>query len=145
MTIQPVYTYKALVREIHDADTLTVDWDMGADIIRANQKLRLYKINAPELYVMAETPTGLKKTRNDLGFAARDALVKLLTSNPTTTRTVFGVPSLMLTVPAPVIMTTVLDKTEKYGRYLATLFVMQDKVQINVNEWLQANGFAAAL
>ena len=118
---------------------------MGADIIRANQKLRLYKINAPELYVMAETPTGLKKTRNDLGFAARDALVKLLTSNPTTTRTVFGVPSLMLTVPAPVIMTTVLDKTEKYGRYLATLFVMQDKVQINVNEWLQANGFAAAL
>ena len=141
MTIKPTYTYNARVKEIHDGDTLTVDWDMGADIFRVNQKLRLYKVNTPELY----TIVGGVKTRSDAGFAARDALVKLITLSPVTVRTVYGVPSLLLTVPAPVVMTTVLDKTEKYGRYLATLYVTQGTVQVCVNTWLVTNGFAVVM
>jgi micrococcal nuclease len=35
------------------------------------------------------------------------------------------------------------DKTEKYGRYLATIFVKQaDDTELNVNEALVAGGFA---
>lgn len=43
------FTYDAIVRNVHDGDTITVDLDLGMDTWIKNRKLRLHGINAPEL------------------------------------------------------------------------------------------------
>jgi micrococcal nuclease len=48
-----LYTYLAVVRDVHDGDTLTVDVDLGWGIWAHGQKLRLNGINAPELTTAA--------------------------------------------------------------------------------------------
>ena len=48
------YTYDAVVRAVHDGDTITVDCDLGFNQWVHGMKLRLYGINSPEL----NTPAG---------------------------------------------------------------------------------------
>lgn len=85
------YRYDAIVRAIHDGDTITCDMDLGFDNWIHGMKLRLYGLNAPELV----TPDGKK------------AQVFLAAIIP---------------IGLPVIIETVKDKQEKYGRWLATIF-----------------------
>jgi micrococcal nuclease len=70
--------------------------------------LRLYGINAPEM----KTPEGPP---------ARQHLIDLLAANP-----------------GPLVVNTVKDHTEKYGRYLATLVANG----VNLNAQMVADGFA---
>ena len=49
-----MYQYRATVTAIHDADTYTLDIDLGLEAWLHNQKLRLAHANAPEL----PTPAG---------------------------------------------------------------------------------------
>ena len=44
-----MHEYRAFVRKIYDGDTITVDIDLGFDIILHKQKIRLLRINAPEV------------------------------------------------------------------------------------------------
>ena len=44
-----MYEYRAYVRKIHDGNTIDVDIDLGFDIILHDQKIRLLRINAPEV------------------------------------------------------------------------------------------------
>lgn len=44
-----MYTYRAKVLAIHDADTLRVDIDCGFGVWLANQPIRLNGVDAPEL------------------------------------------------------------------------------------------------
>jgi micrococcal nuclease len=44
-----LYTYKATVIRVYDGDTMTVDIDLGFNIVLRNIKLRLLGINTPEL------------------------------------------------------------------------------------------------
>lgn len=44
-----MYEYTAIVREVYDGDTVTVDVDLGLCTWLHGQKLRLYGINAPEM------------------------------------------------------------------------------------------------
>ena len=44
-----MYEYRAKVRGVYDADTITVDIDLGFGIIYTGQKLRLLGIDAPEV------------------------------------------------------------------------------------------------
>lgn len=78
--------------------------------LRQRQTLRLVGINAPELATPAGPP-------------ARDHLLSLLGA-----------------LPAPVIVRTVKDHREKYGRYLATLIRSGDGLDINAS--MVADGFA---
>jgi len=48
------YTYDAVVKTVHDGDTVTLDVDCGFNIWIHDMKIRLYGINAPEL----NTPEG---------------------------------------------------------------------------------------
>ena len=63
-----MYTYKAIVKKIYDADTITVDIDLGFGIWMNNQSIRLYGINAPEV----------KGEEREDGLVSRDILRKWL-------------------------------------------------------------------
>ena len=53
-----MFEYKALVTSVYDADTITVDIDLGFHIWAKAEKIRLVGINAPEVRG-EERPDGL--------------------------------------------------------------------------------------
>jgi micrococcal nuclease len=103
------YTYKAIVLDVYDGDTCTVDIDLGFGIWMKKQKLRLYGINTPEL-------TGEQKQD---GIKTRDYLASLIMGKE-------------------VIIETQKDKAEKYGRWLATIWLDG----VNLNKKLIEEGYA---
>lgn len=86
------YHYEALVTEVYDGDTITVDLDLGFGIWMRDQKIRLYGINAPE--VRGEEREDGLKTRNFLREMILDERV---------------------------IVRTHKDRKGKYGRWLGTV------------------------
>jgi len=113
-----MYIYTATVVDVHDGDTITVDIDMGFGLIFRKQKLRLYGINAPEL-----------GDSSGEGIKARDILIGLVLNKP-------------------IIINTIKDEKEKYGRYLANISSegVDPKIDITlfptINSWLVSNGYA---
>ena len=89
-----MYTYSAYVTGVYDGDTITVDIDLGFDIILKNQKIRLVGINAPEV-------RGI--TRED-GIKSRNRLRELILKKKIT-------------------LETIKDKKEKYGRFLGKIYL----------------------
>ena len=87
------YQYRAIITDVYDGDTVTADIDLGFDIWRRNERLRLYGIDAPEVRGK-ERPEGL---------LSRDALRDRLVGKEVT-------------------ICTIRDKTGKYGRYLVRIF-----------------------
>ena len=87
-----MYEYRAFVRKVYDGDTVTVDIDLGFDVVLKGQKIRLLKINAPEVRGK-ERPEGLK---------SRDALRKKIGNKW-------------------IKIKTQKDKKGKYGRWLGEL------------------------
>ena len=64
-----MYEYRAFVRKVYDGDTVTVDIDLGFDVVLKGQKIRLVRINTPEVRGK-ERPEGLKSRdalRNKIG------------------------------------------------------------------------------
>lgn len=94
-----MYEYRALVRKVYDGDTITVDIDLGFDMILRNQKIRLLGINTPEV----------RGEEREQGLISRDAL-----------RTKIG--------SKWIIVKTQLDKKGKYGRWLGTIFIEEENV-----------------
>ena len=88
-----MYEYRAFVRKVYDGDTITVDIDLGFDVILKNQKIRLSKINTPEVR---------GKSREE-GIKVRN-LVRDRISNKW------------------VIIKTTKGKKGKYGRWLGTVY-----------------------
>ena len=85
-----LYHYKAWVTKVYDGDTITVDIDLGFHIWMKKEKIRLYRINTPEVRG-AERPQGLK---------SRDWLREQILEKEVT-------------------LVTYRDKKGKYGRWLA--------------------------
>ncbi|MEY4342824.1 MAG: hypothetical protein RL736_620 [Pseudomonadota bacterium] len=108
-----MYKYKGVVIEVHDGDTLTADIDLGFGVWLKNQKFRLAKINAPEL----------KGATAVAAAAARDRLAQLVLNKNVTINTNH-------------------DQKEKFGRWLATILIEEDKNLIEVNGKLIAEGYA---
>ncbi len=108
-----LYHYTAQVQSVYDGDTCRVDIDLGLGIWLRNEKLRLVRINAPEM-------TGPDKAR---GVASRDFLRELIDGRE-------------------IIIETLKDRRGKYGRYLAEIWMEQDGVWSNVNDALVAAGHA---
>ena len=94
-----MYEYRALVRKVYDGDTVTVDIDLGFDVVLKGQKIRLLKINAPEVRGK-ERPEGLK---------SRDALRKKIGNKW-------------------IKIKTQKDKKGKYGRWLGELWIEDECV-----------------
>ena len=88
------YVYKAIVTNIYDGDTITVNIDLGFGTWIFDVKLRLYGIDTPEIRG-EERPEGLE---------SRDWL------------------RIAIPVGSEITLETHKDKTGKYGRYLATIY-----------------------
>lgn len=88
-----MYEYAAQVVRVVDGDTLHVQVDPGLDL-RINLTIRLYGVNAPEM-------------RTDAGKAAKAWVADWLAAHAPT---------------GGVVLITVKDKREKYGRYLGSVF-----------------------
>lgn len=91
---EPSYTYRARVMEVYDADTITVNIDLGFHSGLSYEKVRLFGINAPEVRG-EERPEGLD---------SRDYLRSLILNKD-------------------VIMETFKDSKGKYGRWLANIWL----------------------
>ena len=93
-----MYNYKAIITEVVDGDTVTARVDLGFGIERTD-RFRLYGINAPEM----------KLDTKIAGEASKARLAELVLNKQ-------------------VVISTYKDKREKYGRYLATIFIQEDSV-----------------
>lgn len=103
------YLYKAFVTDVHDGDTCTVDIDLGFGVWLKNQKLRFYGINTPEL----------RGTDKEAGEKAREFVKTLILGKE-------------------IVLETQKDKNEKYGRWLATIWLDGT----NINKKLIEEGYA---
>jgi micrococcal nuclease len=113
--LEPNYTYRAKITEVHDGDTCKAEIDAGFRITFTDQ-LRLARVNAPEL-------TALDPAVKAKAVAARDFLAGL----------VLGKEVIVVT-----------RKTEKYGRYLAEVYYAEGTAQKNASDALLASGNAVA-
>jgi micrococcal nuclease len=95
------YTYKAFVTKVYDGDTITADIDLGFGILYKKVKLRLARINAPEV-------RGIER---DKGILSRDYLRNLI-------------------LHREVLIETKKDTKGKYGRYIAEIWLFNG-VNIN--------------
>jgi len=112
--LKDLYFYEAVIISVYDGDTVTANIDLGLNIWIHNAKLRLYGIDTPEL----------RGDTRAKGLQARDRLRELVLGKE-------------------VIIQTHKDKTGKFGRYLATIWVARENGGIgNINEQLKAEGLA---
>ena len=111
-----MYEYKATVKRIIDGDSLILDIDLGFYMFMNETKIRLYGLDTPEM-------------------TSEDPLLRL--QGVLATRYLFD----NLQIGDKVIIKTVLDKREKYGRLLATVFT---KEGLNINEGLIQNKLAVS-
>ncbi len=109
-----LFHYRAHVTAVYDGDTCTADIDLGLGVWLRGEKLRLNRINAPEL----------RGADDAKGKAARDYLKSLVDGKD-------------------VLLQTIKDRREKYGRYLAEIWLEQkDAPPLTVNDALVTAGQA---
>ena len=88
------YLYKALVVGVYDGDTITVDIDLGMSTWKKNVKLRLARVDTPEI----------RGEEREQGLQVRDYVRDLILNREVTIK-------------------TFKDATGKYGRYIAEVVV----------------------
>lgn len=117
----PFYIYKAIVTDVYDGDTITVDIELGFYTTLRDQKIRLFGINAPEV-------KGADKTK---GMEVRDWVRKEILGKE-------------------IVLKSIKDKQEKYGRLLGIILYSQndtlnEKIEsenlINLNHQLISMGY----
>ncbi|NOX19506.1 MAG: thermonuclease family protein [Chlorobi bacterium] len=112
--VKSLYHYKAFVVSVYDGDTVTVDIDLGLHVTLKKEKIRLARINAPEL----------RGEEHDEGIKSRDFLRSLV-------------------IEKNIFLETIKDRKGKYGRYLGELWAQdEDEKYFNVNDELVKKGFA---
>jgi len=109
-----LYYYLANVVSVYDGDTIRADIDLGLSTWVKNEKIRLARINAPEL----------RGAEREAGLKARDFLRELI-------------------LEKDVMLQTIKDKKGKHGRYLAEIWLERDGEWINVNDLMVEVGHAA--
>lgn len=113
MLPKKLYHYRAIVVNVYDGDTVNVNIDLGLSTWINNEKLRLARINAPEI-------RGEERTK---GIKSRDFLRELLLNKK-------------------VVIQTIKDRKEKFGRYLAEIWIEKNGKFINVNDLMVEMKFA---
>ena len=109
-----LYHYRAKVVSVYDGDTCTLDIDLGLHLKIEGEKVRLSRINAPEVRG-EERPQGL---------LARDWLRERIGGRE-------------------VWIQTIRDKKGKYGRYIAEIWVEDEpEVFVNISDEMVAAGHA---
>jgi micrococcal nuclease len=114
MQLKQLYHYKANVAKVYDGDTITANIDLGLNVWVNNEKIRLARIDAPEL-------RGKSRSK---GLKSRDFLREILMNKI-------------------VLIQTIKDRKEKYGRYLAEVWLETSAGKfVNVNDLMAEKKFA---
>lgn len=109
-----LYMYRAHVTSVYDGDTCTVDIDLGLKIKATSEKIRLYRINAPEV-------RGASRAE---GLVSRDFLREMIQDKD-------------------IFLQTIKDKKGKYGRYLGEIWLEKSDGSFeNMNDLLVSKGLA---
>jgi len=103
-----IYWYKAKAIRIVDGDTVDFEVDLGMNIF-AVKRVRVYGINCPEIHGVR-----LEDTEYAEGMKAKDAVVKLLLDSNKD--------------PVQCYLKTHRDKTGKYGRFLAEIYIPEEDI-----------------
>lgn len=119
------YYYSAVITKVVDGDTVRASVDLGMDV-RIDVTLRLYGIDAPEI----STPAGVLSRA-----AVREWLVH--NASPESSEDAWEV-----------VVHTIKDKREKYGRYLAEVYGVKNPNNpyastSQLNSYLVGNKFAS--
>lgn len=96
-TAVQLYVYKAIITKVYDGDTFTADIDLGLGVWIKGVKIRLAHVDTPEI-------RGEERKR---GLEVRDHVRKIILNKEVTLR-------------------TIKDKTGKYGRLLADVYLKED-------------------
>lgn len=115
-----LYRYRVTeIVKIYDGDTIRANVDLGFGVTLRGldgkgQSFRLADINAPEV----------RGDEREAGLKSRDALRELMAD-----ATEIQVQSLV-------------DESDKYGRYLGIFHILKNDEWINVNAYMVENGYA---
>ena len=107
------YHYSAKVKEVYDGDTITCDIDLGFGITLNDQKFRFFGINAPELHGESE-----EAGKECQAYVSDRILGK------------------------EIVIETILDKKEKFGRWLGRINYKVDDKWVNLNREMIDNKMA---
>jgi len=108
-----LYQYGAVITEVYDGDTCTVEFDLGFKI-HFTEKVRLIGINAPEV----------RGDERERGLISRDRLREKILNQA-------------------VFIETEKDEKEKYGRYLGKIYLKNsDDSLLCINDWMVDEGLA---
>lgn len=88
-----LYKYRAFVVSVYDGDTITVDIDLGFNVWKMAEKIRLYGIDTPEI----------RGEEREDGLIAKDWLESKIKGKE-------------------IILETVKDRSGKYGRMLGIIW-----------------------
>jgi len=110
---QTKYHYNALVTKVVDGDTIHCDIDLGFGVFLKNQTFRFFGLNTPEI----------KGTTREAGLKSKSFVEELLMNKP-------------------IIVQSIKDKKEKYGRFLGNIYVQESNGWINVNDLILSKGLA---
>jgi micrococcal nuclease len=108
-----LYHYNAMVTAAYDGDTITVDIDLGLRTTIKGEKVRLNRINTPEV----------RGEEREAGLVSRDWLRERI-------------------VGRSVLIETFKDKKGKYGRYIAEIWLPENNGYTNINDELVEKGLA---
>ncbi|RKY76022.1 nuclease [candidate division KSB1 bacterium] len=111
-----LYYYRAIVTKVYDGDTCTVDVDLGLHTWVRGERIRLSRIDAPEL----------RKKSREAGLRSRDFLRELILGKE-------------------IILQTIKDRRGRYGRYLGEIWLLKDGQYVNVNDLMLERGYAVPL
>ncbi len=111
---QHLFHYRAKIIDVYDGDTVRADIDLGLKTWVKNEKLRLARINTPEL----------RGREREEGMRSRDFLREQILGKE-------------------IILETVRDKKGKFGRYIAEIWVKAGGEGFtNINDLLVSEGYA---
>ncbi len=111
--INNLYFYRAIVVSVYDGDTCRVDLDLGFGIWKKREKIRLARMNAPEL----------KGSTLTAGRQSRDTLRHFILNQH-------------------IILETIKDRKGKYGRYLGEIWLKKNGQWLNINDEMVKLGMA---
>lgn len=110
-----LYHYKAKCVSVHDGDTVRVDIDLGLWVMKKDEPIRLFGINSPEINKTESLEAGKRATEHLKSLIlGKDLLIE-----------------------------TIKDKGDKYGRLLANIYVKkEDGTWLDVNKEMILSGNA---
>lgn len=117
-----MYKYRGKVIDLYDADTITVEFDLGFKV-KFTEKCRLFGIDTPEMKPRGVSDPVKKKKESDLAKEAKEYVKELILGKDLLFKTHKN------------------DEKGKFGRYLVDV-IINDEEDNTLNDLLIAKGYA---